>query len=103
MDHLIRFRTLSEHCVPFVGIKANGDIEVSPYLPLIVGNIQRYRFSEYWNAGLSRIWEIPEVKELAKRICSVPDFGKREKGIPTVWFDRDIELDLIDDHLIKEG
>ncbi len=36
------------------------------------------------------------------RILSVADFGKREAGIPTVWFDKDIEIDLIDDNLLKK-
>lgn len=101
VDHLIRFRTICEHCVSFTNIKADGSIEVSPYLPLVVGNVRRYRLSEYWNAGLARIWELPIVKDLSTRICSAADFGKREAGIPTVWFDKDIELDLIEDKLIK--
>lgn len=100
VDHLIRFRSISKHCVNFTGVKANGGIEVSPYIPLIVGNVRRHRFSEYWDAGLARIWEIPEVKELATRIVSIEDFRKKEEDIPTVWFDKDIELDLIDDALI---
>lgn len=41
------------------------------------------------------------MKKLAARISSAVDFGKREDGIPTVWFDKDIEMDLIDDNLIK--
>lgn len=101
VDHLIRFRTLCEHCVSFANIRADGGIEVSPYLPLVVGNIRRHRFSEYWNAGLARIWEAPIVKELAARVSSSADFNKKEPGIPTVWFDKDIELDLIEDKLIK--
>ncbi len=103
VDHLLRFRTLCAHCVNFAGIKADGGIQVSPYIPLTVGNIRKHRFTEYWDAGLARIWEISKVKELAMRILSVTDFGKREAGIPTVWFDKDIEIDLIDDNLLKKG
>uniref|UniRef100_A0A7V0Z491 Uncharacterized protein n=1 Tax=candidate division WOR-3 bacterium TaxID=2052148 RepID=A0A7V0Z491_UNCW3 len=57
--------------------------------------------SDYWNNGLARIWEVPKVKELAERIVSCLDFGKREEGVPTVWFDKNIELDLIDDRLLE--
>jgi len=101
VDHLIRFRTICKHCVNFVNVGADGSIIVSPYLPLSVGNLQRHKLSDYWNNGLARIWEVPKVKELAERIVSCLDFGKREKGVPTVWFDKNIELDLIDDKLLE--
>lgn len=101
VDHLIRFRTICEHCINFAHVRADGGIQVSPYLPLIVGNVRKHRFSEYWNKGLARIWEISIVKNLAARISSSADFGKRGDGIPTVWFEKDIEVDLIDDKLMK--
>ena len=100
VDHLIRFRTIVEHCSTFVGVKADGSIQVSPYLPITVGNIRRHKFSEYWDRGLARVWKIPKVKELAKRVVSVKDMGKDGEEIPTVWFDEDIALDIIDDNLL---
>jgi MoaA/NifB/PqqE/SkfB family radical SAM enzyme len=99
VDHLIRFRTICEHLVNFVNIKANGGIAPSPYLPIVVGNIRKRRFTDYWEAGLARIWEIPLVKRLASKIVSNSDFGKEHRNIPRVWFDKDIELDIIDDNL----
>jgi MoaA/NifB/PqqE/SkfB family radical SAM enzyme len=103
VDHLIRFRSICEHCLSYTNVRANGDIEPSPYLPLVVGNVRRHAFSEYWDAGLARVWEIPKIKELAARIRSIDDFGKKEDGVPTVWYEKDIELDLIDDALIQGG
>jgi MoaA/NifB/PqqE/SkfB family radical SAM enzyme len=100
VDHLIRFPTILEHCSTYAFVRADGSIQVSPYLPITVGNIRRHKFSEYWNSGLARVWEIPKVKELAKRVMSVKDMGKDEEGIPTVWFDEDIALDIIDDNLL---
>ncbi len=99
IDHLIRFSTVMEHFTTFTGVKADGSIQVSPYLPITVGNIRKHKFSEYWDNGLSRMWEIPKVKELAKRIVSVKDMGKNYESTPTVWFDEDISLDIIDDNL----
>ncbi|MEF3244807.1 MAG: hypothetical protein K6343_02335 [Caldisericaceae bacterium] len=55
VDHLIRFPTIVEHCSTFVGVKADGSIQVSPYLPITVGNIRRHKFSEYWDKGLARM------------------------------------------------
>ncbi|AIS51558.1 radical SAM domain-containing protein [Thermoanaerobacter kivui] len=57
VDHLIRFRTIAANCVSYVSIRANGDIVASPYLPLVVGNIRKYKFSEYWKAGLVTLWQ----------------------------------------------
>lgn len=103
VDHLIRFRTLVQHCINHVNIHANGDIVPSPYLPISVGNIRKHSIGKYWDAGLVKIWEVPIVKEFAKKIPSVSDFGKRERDVPTVWFDKNIELDIIDDDLFKEA
>ncbi|MEW6482828.1 MAG: radical SAM protein [bacterium] len=96
VDHLIRFRTRIQHCINNVNIQANGDIVPSPYLPISVGNIRRHSFKKYWDAGLVKIWELPVIQRMAERICSVPDFGRKEEGIPTVWFEKNIEIDIID-------
>lgn len=102
IDHLIRFRlTDLQHCITSLCIRATGDIEVSKYLPLTVGNVRRHSIKEYWDAGLARSWEIPKVKEIASKILTVEDFGSKEEGVPTVFYEEDIKLDLIDDMLIK--
>jgi MoaA/NifB/PqqE/SkfB family radical SAM enzyme len=102
VDHLIRFSSLLEHCSTFVNIKANGAIEVSPYLPITVGNVRNHKLSEYWNKGLARMWEIKEVNKLAQRVSSVEDMGKKDLDVPDVWYEKDIALDLIDDGLVSE-
>ncbi|MGC9101218.1 MAG: radical SAM/SPASM domain-containing protein [Caldisericum sp.] len=79
VDHLIRFPTIVEHCTTFAGVKADGSLQVSPYLPITVGNIRRHKFSEYWENGLARMWEIPKIKELARRIVSVEDMGRNDE------------------------
>jgi len=96
VDHLIRFRSLCQHCVNYVDIRADGGIVASPYIPLVIGNIQKHKFSEYWDAGLARMWELPIVKNLAKKICSVSDFANQ-----SVYFEKDIEIDIVDDNLIE--
>lgn len=99
IDHLIRFPNLIKNCSTFASIRADGSIEVSPYLPIIVGNIRKHKFSEYWENGLSKIWSLPIVKELANKILSIYDMGKDYKNIPKVWFEKDIEIDIIDDKI----
>lgn len=100
VDHLMRFPAIVEHCNTFVGVKADGSIQVSPYLTITVGNIRRHKFTEYWERGLARMWEIPEVKKMARKIVSIEDMSRRDNSTPTVWFDEDINLDIIDDNLL---
>lgn len=100
IDHLIRYRTLMEHCCTFFGIKADGRIQTTPYIPLTVGNVRKHKFSEYWEAGLAKIWQLSILKEMARQIRSIPDFNKRIEGIPRVYFEEDVQLDLIDDNLL---
>jgi MoaA/NifB/PqqE/SkfB family radical SAM enzyme len=102
VDHLIRFPSLLEHCNTFLGIKANGAIEVSPYLPITIGSVRNHKLSEYWDRGLARMWEIEEVKKMAQRVSSVEDMGKQGGDAPDVWYENDIALDLIDDGLISK-
>ncbi|XXF65559.1 radical SAM protein [Thermoanaerobacterium thermosaccharolyticum] len=97
IDHLIRFRTITKDCITFVSIKANGDIEVSPYLPIVVGNIRKHNFSEYWNAGLAHIWQMRIIQNIAKTIMSISDMNKRKNNLPIVWLEKDIYIDLIED------
>lgn len=101
VDHLIRFRTLCKHLVQFLGIKANGGIAPSPYLPLVIGNVRKHKLSEYWDAGLGRAWELDIVSNLAGRINCVADYNKSDADVPVVWEDSDIEADLIDDKLLS--
>lgn len=101
VDHLIRFRTVIAGLVNQVLIRANGDIVPSSYLPLSVGNIKKYSIIKYWENGLVRIWEANRVKEIATNFYSNNDLGKKEKNLPEVWFDDDINLDLIDNNLLN--
>ncbi len=99
VDHLIRFSNIIKNCTTFASIRADGSIEVSPYLPIVVGNIRKHKFSEYWNKGLPKIWSLPIVKDMANKILSIYDMGKDFSDIPKVWFEKDIEIDIIDDNI----
>jgi MoaA/NifB/PqqE/SkfB family radical SAM enzyme len=101
IDHIIRFRTVAQHCVTYVHVFANGDIPVSSYLPIVVGNVRRHSLKQYWDAGLPRVWEVPIVKQIGQRVDSMPDLGKKHEDLPIVWFDEDLRIDLIDDKLLS--
>jgi MoaA/NifB/PqqE/SkfB family radical SAM enzyme len=97
IDHLLRFSSIAQHCISFVTIQANGDIPLSPYLPVSVGNLRRHSLREYWEKGLARLWEWELPKSFARRIKCMDDLGERREGLPSVWFDESLKFDLIDD------
>lgn len=106
IDHLFRFRDTNnfiDQCV----IHANGDIVVSAYLPLVVGNIKKYPLVEYWNHGLNDIWSTKIVQYLASRMQSVQDMEKVTALISDINMDDGLYIDLIEQdlndlNLIKE-
>lgn len=98
VDHLVRFRNVIS-CVNHTTIRANGDIVVSPYLPLVVGNVKKHSFIEYWDGGLGKVWEKRIPNELAKNIVSVEDMNVTYDNLPVVWQDKDIYIDLLESDL----
>lgn len=101
VDHLIRHKTVSKDLARFLAIQANGDIVVSPYLPVSVGNIKKHSIREYWDKGWPEIWKLEFIREVAGHIKSVPDFNNEHEGMPNVWFEKNFMIDLIDNDLFK--
>jgi MoaA/NifB/PqqE/SkfB family radical SAM enzyme len=97
LDHLRRFTSVKFKQLSFVEIKSDGLISASSYLPFKVGNLCKHTLKEYWDAGLGQIWNLPILRELADRVLCIEDLGTEKPGIPKVFFDNDIIIDLIDD------
>lgn len=95
IDHLIRFHDyLIEEGV--IHILSNGDLTVSPYLPLTVGNIRCHSILEYVEAGLGSIWKSKIVRRYSEDIRCIADLGKPHFGT-TIFKDDFINKDLIED------
>ncbi|MDD5475018.1 MAG: radical SAM protein, partial [Syntrophales bacterium] len=61
IDHIIRFsKELTKPTFSYQ-ISSTGKISPSPYLPITVGDACRHPLSDYWDAGLNRIWEFALV------------------------------------------
>lgn len=95
IDHLIRFTT-KKLPVNFCTIRANGDLIVSPYLPIIIGNIKKHSLQEYWDCGLNRIWERKIIRYLASHLKSIPDMYTLPDILPKNYKEDEINLDLIE-------
>lgn len=73
-------------------IKANGDITVSTYLPIIVGNVRKHTLKEYWNAGYDKIWGNKFIQDYISRIDNIYKFKELE---PIPYSGEVIDLNLI--------
>ena len=78
VDHLVRYadsKRLSTH----VAVHANGDIVVSPYLNMVVGNVKRHSLAEYWASGLNSVWSLPFIRSQCSRILCTRDMDEVSK------------------------
>lgn len=102
IDHLIRFTQqnfLTNNCT----VRCNGEIIVDPYLPLVVGNLRKHSFTEYWNAGFKDIWNSELVKKLSECLLCIKDMDlQNNKYLPDSFKSGDIYIDLIDDDFEKK-
>lgn len=99
---IVRFSSARGHNNEYTCVRADGAIEIAGVLPIVVGNIRKHKFSEYWEAGLGRIWEVKEVNKLAQRVSSISSEGSLEIGEKSAWAEREINLDIIDENLIPK-
>ena len=100
LDHIFRFKSGQNDITTYASIKANGDIPISPYLPLSVGNVRKHSFLDYWRAGLPIVWRLDIAKKLADNLMCMTDMARHVEEVPDTWWEEDIKIDIIDDHLL---
>lgn len=101
IDHLIRF-TKRNLLITNSVIRCNGDIVADPYIPVVLGNIRRHKFMDYWNKGLYDIWNNKIIQEFSKTILTTEDMDiTKNKNIPDEFKNEDLRIDLIDDSIEK--
>lgn len=69
---------------------------VSPYFPLIIGNIRRHNLSEYWKSGLNIIWSSPLVQSFCDELKTINNMKDISLMVGNINQGYDIEVDLID-------
>lgn len=60
-------------------IRSNGDIGISAYFPVVIGNCKRHTLKEYWFAGYKKIWDDKNLLAIMKEIETIKDFSKISK------------------------
>lgn len=59
-------------------IKSNGNLTVSTYIPLVVGNVRDKSIKEYWDSGYNTMWSNANVLNYVKQIETVYDINELE-------------------------
>jgi MoaA/NifB/PqqE/SkfB family radical SAM enzyme len=94
VDHIMRFSKYLIKPTYSFGITATGKIIVSPYVPIVFGDINRHCLNHYWEAGLKKIWDMDYLKDRVKHIYGIQSLGT---AMPPVYYKKFAETDLIDD------
>lgn len=100
IDHIFRCSEILHEYFSHLMIRADGDIVISSYIPISVGNIKHHELSQYWAAGLWKVWGRTLFKEIASFYTCDRDFSREDVPLPQVFFESSIKFDLIDDHLL---
>jgi len=103
VDHLIRFRQVLKGNNLSIGINAYGDITISPYIPVTLGNIKKYSLEEYWNKGLLDAWDIPLIGYFADKMLSCDSLciNSTYSELPLIYREEGIALDIIEDDVFN--
>jgi Fe-coproporphyrin III synthase len=94
VDHIIRFSKVMTKPTYSLHIGASGNIYVSPYFPVVVGNVKKHSLHEYWEAGLHKVWELRMIQEIAKQVRAVSHLGKIS---PPAFFSDELTIDIVED------
>lgn len=73
IEHLVLVLTNKNKCPNTMGILSNGDLSVTPYIPIIVGNVREKTLMEYWHGGYNKIWRNPDILNIIKKVKTVND------------------------------
>ena len=96
IDHLIRFRQKDLMLTNAI-VRSNGELIVDPYLPIILGNLKKHSFTEYWENGLYKMWQLEIVKKLAEKVICIREMDIESNDMPVEFKNGDVYIDLIED------
>lgn len=93
IDHMYRQPENANHGMDSycMEIKSNGDIGVSAYFPIYVGNCLKHTLKEYWDAGYNKIWADTRIQTKMKEIENIEDFRKFNSM-------EEINIDLVEEN-----
>lgn len=101
-QHLVALKQLEK--ANFFNITAYGNIVLTPYIPIVFGNIRRHRITEYLECGVLNTPSIEFVKRVIDLIPSADQFDlHRHSSLPSANNGKDIDMDVIDNDIEQLG
>ena len=74
-------------------IKANADLTLSTYLPVLVGNCTRRTLREYWDGGYKNLWGNEQLTRYTDQIRNIYDLETFE---PAPYSGETIMIDILE-------
>jgi MoaA/NifB/PqqE/SkfB family radical SAM enzyme len=90
-------RLLAGHVGEDVNVSAYGDLLLSPYLPITLGNVRRHKISEYLSCGLMDLGQQSFIAKAARLIPDASqDIQPKTQLLPEAFSGQDIDFDLFE-------
>ena len=59
-----------------MSIGSTGDLTVTPYIPIILGNIKEKKLKTIWENGYNKIWSNKQVVDIIKQVITIYDLSQ---------------------------
>lgn len=101
ISHLKYYSNIDERKLTDLNISAYGDIMLSPYFPVMIGNLRSKSLDSYVKAGIENIYCYQIIKELLTLIC---DWNKMQINdinplFPILGINDNLNLDVLSNNL----
>lgn len=78
LEHLMLVLTTKRKYPIIMGISSVGDITLTPYIPIIVGNIKKTTLRHIWDNGYRHIWRNPEILNIVQNVENIYQLSRFE-------------------------
>ena len=79
-------------------VNGYGDLMISPYLAIRIGNVKKHSVSEYLDKGLLDVYGDVSINKLCKKYGKVSEMNLSDfvEGFPELYKDEFIDLDIFE-------
>lgn len=92
--HLISGRN-NKDTLGYLTINGYGDLLISPYLPVTLGNVRKNSIFQYIDAGILSIWENLFIQKLTLKMDTWENMDLSRIGFPEIFIEDNIDMDLL--------
>lgn len=75
LEHLSLISLTKRRCPVMMNIKSNGDLAITPYINIVVGNIKHKSLLQYWSDGYNKIWSNPQIYKIVSEVKTYYDLA----------------------------